>query len=286
MESDAIGDLLHAMAQLGYKEHSNVRYEWRFADGDYGRLPRLAAELAKMKPDVIVTEGTPATRAARQAAPTTPIVMTVTGDPIASGFISTLAQPGGNITGLTQISADVALKELELHKSVAPKLAHLAHLSNPDNPASVAVRKSLQAASQKVGIRLSAYEARSFAEIEAAFIAIKQGHAEALIVSRDILFFDHRRKIVTLATKNRLPTSYGYTDYAEVGGLMSYGWSIREQWRRAASYVDRILKGAKPRDMPVEQPTTLELVLNLKTAKALGVTFPRDVLVRADRVIE
>jgi putative ABC transport system substrate-binding protein len=263
-----------------------VQYEWRFANGDYKRLPSLAAELAKLKPDVMITEGTPATRAAKQAAPATSIVMTVIGDPIGNGFIGTLAQPGGNITGVTQITVDLTPKEMELLQSVVPKLTHLAYLRNPDNPADPAALKSLQAASLKAGIRLSAYESRNLTEIQATFVAIRKNRAEAILVGRDLILLNHCKEIAALAARNRLPACYGFTEYVEVGGLMSYGRSIREQYRRAASYVDKILKGAKPRDLPVDQPTTLELVLNLKAANALGITFPRDVLVRADRVIE
>lgn len=286
LQTDAMGELPRAMAELGYRERAKVQYEWRFAEGNYRRLPDLAAELANLKVDVIVTEGTPAARAAKQASGTTPIVMVVSGDPVGTGLIKTLAQPGGNITGISQISTEVETKLLDLLVSIVPRLSNIAYLKNPDSPAATTVFENLKPVAQKVGVRLWPLDASNLTEIEQAFVAANQARADAMIVSRDLMLLDHRHKVVALAEKNHLPACYGFAEYVAAGGLMSYGRSIAEQYRRAASYVDRILKGARPRDLPVEQPTTLELVLNLKTASALGITFPPNVLVLADKVIE
>jgi len=286
MERDAMAQFPRAMASVGHREHTNAQYEWRFAKDDYRSLPDLATQLVRLNVDVILTEGTPATGAAKQATETIPIVMVGSGDPVGTGLIKTLAQPGGNVTGLSQIGGDVTAKQLDLLLSMVPRLNHVAYVVNPNSAASVPILKNLQAAARKIGIGVTPLEARSLAEIDSAFAAAKKARVGAILVANDLMALGHRTHIVALAAKNRTPAAYGYVEYAEAGGLLSYGQSLAEQYRRAAAYVDKILKGAKPADLPVEQASTFELAINLKTAKALGLKVPSATLQRADRVIE
>ena len=281
-----MGEFPRAMADLGLREHTKVQYEWRFAEDEYRRLPDLATQLAKLEVDVILTEGTPATRAAKQAAQTIPIVMVGSGDPVGTGLIKTLAQPGGNVTGLSQIGVDVTAKQLDLLHSVVRRLTHVAYIINPNSPASGPILKNLQAAAQKIGVRVTPLDGRSLTEIESAFAAAKKARVDALLVANDLMALGHRQQIVALAAKNRLPAAYGYVEYAQSGGLLSYGPGLGEQYRRASAYVDKILKGAKPADLPVEQASRFELAINVKTAKALGLKIPSSILQRADQVID
>ena len=274
------------LRELGYVEGQNIAIEYRFAEGRPERLPALAAELVRLKVDVIVTGPPPAPEAAKQATSTIPIVFAVTGDPVAEGLVASVARPGGNITGLASISGELVGKQLELLKEVAPKISRVAVLQNPSNNAHPAVLRQADGAARTLGLQLHILQARTPAEVEAAFAAMRRQRAGGVLVLRDPLFFAQRTQIVALAAKSRLPAVYGNREHAEAGGLMAYGANAPLMFRRAATYVDKILKGAKPADLPVEQPTRFELVINLKTAKALGLTIPQAVLVRADQVIQ
>ena len=274
------------LRELGYVEGKNLVIEWRFADGKYERLPGLAAELVQLKMDVIVTVTTPATSAAQKATTTLPIVMGNVSDPVGAGIVKSLAHPGGNITGLSNIATDISPKLLEMLHSMAPKLSRVVVLVNPNNSYHTTALKDVQAAAQRTGVTILSLDARTPQEIEKAFSAMAREKAGAVIVLRDPFFVEQLRQIAELAAKHRLPSISGTPDYAEAGGLMSYGSSSTDQIRRVATYVDKILKGAKPADLPVEQPTKFELFINGKTAKALGLKIPQSLLVMADKVIE
>ena len=274
------------LRDLGYVEGKNIVIEYRWAEAKYERLPGLAAELVQLKVDVIVAGGTPAIQAAQQATTTIPIVMGTSADPVGTGFIASLSRPGGNITGLTDIAGDVSVKYLELLRVAVPKLSRVAVLANPGHPLHPGMLKNIQAAARTTGVNVSPLQASTASQIEAAFGAIKRERAGALIVLPDSLFFTQVRQIAELAAKNRLPTMFSTGELVEAGGLMSYGQNSLERFRRAATYIDKILKGVKPADLPVEQPTRLELVINMKTAKAIGLTISQDLLFRADTVIE
>ena len=275
------------ISELGYVEGKNVVIEWRFANGEYERLPAMAAELVRLRVDVIVADSSPAIRAAQRATTTIPIVFPTTGDPVGSGFVASLARPGGNITGLSNANLDVSAKHLELLLTVAPRLSLVAVLGNPGSSTHAAIVKDLQAAAlQHGGVRLLSVEARTPEDIERAFAVITQQRAGGLIIAPDaFLISQQAQHIAALAIKHRLP-SITTRGYAEAGGLMTYGYHIEDSFRRSALYVDKILKGTKPADLPVEQPTKFELVINMKTAKALSLTIPPSILLRADRAIE
>ena len=285
-QSGSWKEFTRGMRELGYVEGKNIVIEWRFADGQYERLPGLAAELVKMKVDVIVVPGTPATSAAQKATTTIPIVMANIADPVGSGFVKSLARPGTNITGLSNLTGDLASKHLEMLLNTIPALSRVAVLINPDTSSHVAALKNIQAAAQKSKVTILPAEARTAQEIEKSFSSIKRQNAGAVIVIADPVFGAQRHQIVELAAKNRLPTMGPFRSYAEAGFLMSYGQNSQDNYRRAAVFVDRIIKGANPADIPVEQPTKLELVINVKTAKALGIAIPQSVLLQASRVIE
>ncbi len=240
----------------------------------------------RLKVDVIVTAAPPAPEAAKQATRTIPIVFAVTSDPVAEGLVASVARPGGNITGLASIAPEVVGKQLEPLKEVAPKVSRVAVLQNPSHHAHPPMLRQAEGAARALGVQLHILQARTPAEIEAAFAAMRRQRAGGVLVLRDPLFNAQRTQIAALAAKSRLPAVYGNREYAEAGGLMAYGASSPHMFRRAATYVDKILKGAKPADLPVEQPTRFELVVNLKTAKALRLTIPPSVLVRADQVIQ
>jgi putative ABC transport system substrate-binding protein len=280
------GPFRQGMRKLGYVEGKNLIIEWRSADGKSERLPGLAVELVQLKVDVIVAGGTQATSTAQKATTTIPIVMGSIGDPVAGGFVKSLAHPGGNITGVSNIASNIGPKQLEMLLSMVPKLSRVAILVNPDNSALTTALKNVQATAQRTGVTILAFEARTPQEIENAFSQMTRQKAGGLIVTRDASLNQQVRQIAELAAKNRLPTIAGLREYVEAGGLMSYGTNLADQYRRAATYVDKILKGAKPADLPVEQPTKLELVINRKTAKALGLTIPQPLLISADKVIE
>jgi ABC-type uncharacterized transport system substrate-binding protein len=274
------------LRDLGYLEGKNIVIEYRWAEGKYDRFPDLAAELVRLKVDVIVTGGTPATQAAMRATTTIPIVMMATGDPLRTGLVASLARPGGNVTGTTQLGAEVAGKRLQILKETVPKLSRVAFLRNPASAAHAPYFNDLQAAARGLRLTVQSVEVQEPNEFEAAFARMTRERPDALIVTGDAIHQLRQAWIVDFAAKRRLPALYQLKDYVEAGGLMSYGASISDNYRRAATYVDKILKGAKPADLPVQQPTKFELVINLKTAKALGLTIPQTLLQRADQVIE
>ena len=271
---------------MGYVEGQNIAIESRSAEGKDDRLPALAADLVRSKVDVIVAASGAATRAVQQTTRTIPIVMSLVSDPVGSGLVASLARPGGNVTGLTIMAPDLMAKQLELLKEVVPKVTRVALLQNPDNPASAAQLREAEAAARALRIQPETLEARNPQEIEGAFAAMIRKRAGALLILSAAIFFTQRRQIAELAAKGRLPSIVGTRDYPDAGGLMAYGPSLPDLERRAASFVDKVLRGAKPADLPVEQPTKFELVINLKTAKALGLTIPPSVLGRADQIIE
>ncbi len=277
---------LAGMRDLGYLEGKNLVIEGRYADGHYERLPEFASELTRLNVDVIVAAPSPAIRAAQQATTTIPIVFPATGDPVGSGFVASLARPGGNLTGLSNTTLDVAAKTLDLLRTILPRMSLVAVLANPGSSTEAAMLKSIAAAAQKMGVQVLTVEARTPGEIEAAFATMRQDRAEAVVVVADALMNMQRRQIAELAIKFRLPSITQGRIFASAGGLMSYGADTTESYRRAAAYVDKILRGANPGDLPVEQPTKLELVINLKTGKALGLTIPQSLLLRADEVLQ
>lgn len=274
------------LRESGYIEGQNIAVEYRFARGEIGRLPALAAELARLKLDVVVTPGTPASLAAKQATSTIPIVFVGVADAVGAGLVANLPRPGGNMTGLTGISAELGGKRLEFLKQVAPKASRVAVLYNPADRANVLVFNGLQESAPALGLTLQPLEVRKPGEFEGAFVAMTRQGAQALFVAAGVLTSQNRRVVVDLAAARRIPAMWGDREFVEAGGLMSYAVNFYDQIRRAATYVDRILKGAKPRDLPVEQPTKYELLINLKTAKALGLTIPQSLLLRVDEVIE
>ena len=274
------------LAKLGYVEGRNITIESRWAAGRYERLPGLAAELVRLKADVIVTAAVPAIQAAREATSTIPIVMAVVVDPVATGLVASLARPGGNITGLSAMTPELVGKQLEMLREIAPKVSRVAVLWNPANAGNPPQLRAAELAARGLGMRLQAVEARRPGEIDGAFAAMTREGAGALVVLVDVVFVDQGKRIAELAGAHRLPAVYGLTEHVSAGGLMAYAPSFQDSYRRAAAYVDKILRGANPGDLPVEQPTQFELVINLKTAKALGLTIPPSLLGRADEVIE
>ena len=274
------------LRELGYVEGQNIAIESRWAEGKDDRLPAFAADLVRSKVDIIVAQSGAATQAAQQATRTIPIVMSLSNDAVGSGLVASLARPGGNITGLTIIAPDLAGKQFQLLKEVVPKVSRVALLTNPANPASAPFLREAEAATRALGVRLQTLETRNPQEIDSAFAAMTSERAGALLILPDVIFLSQRRQIAELATKRRLPSVYGVGEYAEAGGLMAYGANHIDLVRRAATYVDKILKGAKPADLPVAQPTKFDLVINLRTAKAIGLTIPPSLLQRADQIID
>jgi len=274
------------LRELGWVEGKNFALEIRAAEGKYERFPAFAAELVRLKVDVIAAAVRLAAEAAQNATRTIPIVMVVVSDPVGSGLVGSLARPGGNITGLSMLAVELSAKRLEILKEAIPQISRVAVLRNPASTDHSLVVKEVERAARLLGIQLQILQSRGPEEFEGAFSAMTRGGAEALLVPADSMFFLHRTRLADLAAKSRLPTMYALTEHAEAGGLMAYAASLRHNYYRAATYVDKILKGAKPADLPVEQPTKFELVINLKTARALGLTIPPSVLIRADRVIE
>ena len=274
------------LKELGYVEGKNFVVEYRSADGNFERLRGLAAELVQLNPEVIVTLSTPPTQAVRQATSTIPIVMVSVGNPVETGLVASLARPGGNVTGVANFVGDISAKQVHLLVSAVPKLSRVGVLMNPANPSSVLIFEGIQAAPPVTGVRILPFRARTAEEIEQAFLKMSKDRAHALVVLADGFYFQQRVQITALAAKARLPAIYNVREYVEVGGLMSYGANALWIARRAAVYVDKILKGAKPADLPVEQPNTVELVINRKAARELGIKFPSEVLVRADLVID
>jgi len=274
------------LRELGYVEGKNILIEQRYAAGQFEKLPELAAELARLKVDVILAGGAPAAHAAKEATTTIPIVMGNAADPVGTGLVISLARPGGNITGLSDFFAGVITKRLELLKEVVPSASRVAVLLNPANPTNPLQLKMIQDIAPALGVTLLPLEAKKPEDINRAFTTMKKERAGALIVMGDPMFGTYPRRIRELAVKGRLPAIHGGRGAVDAGGLMSYGTNFEDLYRRAATYVDKILKGTKPADIPVEQPTKFELVINLKTAKQIGLTIPPNVLARADKVIK
>ena len=276
-----------ALGELSYVEGKDFNVEYRFGERKPGAVDALAAELVQLKVDVIVAAGDPSIQAARRATTTIPIVMVAAGDPVRGGLVASLARPGGNVTGMTFLSRELAGKRLELLKEAVPTASRVAVLWNPDNPGGLLGFKATQAAAETLRLTLQSFEVRKVADFEPAFRAMADGHAQAIIVLTDPLTSAFGgRLIADLAMKGRLPMMCELREFTNEGGLISYGPSLLSMAQRTATFVEKILKGAKPSDLPVEQPTRFELVINLKTAKALGLTIPQSVLIRADEVIE
>jgi putative ABC transport system substrate-binding protein len=279
--------LRHALEELGWRDGQNITIESRSVEGRFDRLPDAAAELVRLPVDVIIAGTTPAAQAARQVTTTIPIVTTVVSDPVASGLVASLGRPGGNVTGLTLLAGpEIVGKYLELLKAAVPALSRLAILWNPSQTSHPPLIRQAETGARSIGCQLRLVAAQSVAEFDGAFLTMRQERADALLVLADPVFFLQRALLANLAEKNRLPAMYGLREHVDAGGLMAYAASIHDLYRRAALYIDKIFKGAKPADLPVEQPTKFELVINLKTAKALRLTIPPSLLARADQVIE
>jgi putative ABC transport system substrate-binding protein len=274
------------MRELGYLRGKNLAVEYRSADGDYERLPQLAGELVALKVELILAAGGPAVAAAQKATNRIPIVMATAGDPVGSGFVRTLARPGGNITGLTDVAADMGIKLLDTLLSAVPGVTHVGVLANSGNPSHATYMNSIQDGARSAGARVLRTEARNERDIDAAFATMAKERVQGAIALTDPAFNTQQQQIAALAAKHRLPCISGHRQYVHAGGLMSYGPDFAHSFRRAAAYVDRILKGTNPADLPVEQSSRFELAVNLKTAKALGLSIPGALLVRADEVVQ
>jgi len=275
-----------ALGEHGWIEGKNISFEYRYAEGRHDRYLDLATDLVRLKVDAIIATATADALAAQKATQTIPIVMVAAGDPVASGLAKSLARPGGNVTGLTQISVELVGKRLELLKEMVPKLSRVAVLWNPQGLLSSSGWKELQLPAQQLGVQLHSLEVRSAKDFDHAFGEATKARAGALFIAPDVLMVANLKRIADLATKNRLASIYHLSEFANVGGLVAYGPDRADLFRRAATFVHKILKGAKPADLPVEQPTKFELVVNMKIAKALGITIPQTILVRATKVIE
>jgi len=273
------------LRELGYVEGKNIVIDYRYAEGKLDRLRELATELVRLKVDIIVSAGPQSTRAAKEATATIPIVMAFDFDPVGNGFVASLARPGGNITGLSTLAPEISGKQLELLKEIVPSLSRVAVLGNSTDPGNAQVVGETERAAVALGVQHLYLDVRAPADIETAFRAASKGRADAVLSLSSFLFISQRKQLVDLAVKSRLPAIYDRAEYVEDGGLMTYSVSQPDLFRRAATYVDKILKGAKPADLPVEQPKKFELIINLKAAKQIGLTIPPNVLVRADKVI-
>jgi len=274
------------MRELGYVEGRNVVLEPRWADGHHDRMPALVAELVRLKADVIVAAATPANLAARAGAGSIPVVMVAVADPLRIGLVDSLARPGGRMTGLSLLTPELSGKRLSMLAEVAGQMRRVAVLNNPDNSSYAVFLQETSGAAKGMQIQIHTLDARNSGEIERAFEGASRLGAQALIVFDDPVLWSHRKQVVTLAAQARLPVMYGYSEFVDEGGLISYGPHRPDLYRRTAAYVDRILKGANPAELPIERPTRFELFVNLKTAKSLGLAIPKSVLLRADRVIE
>jgi putative tryptophan/tyrosine transport system substrate-binding protein len=273
------------LRDLGYVEGKNVVIEFRWAEGNYARLPELAVELVRLKPDVLVTHAPPGTLAAKRATSTIPIVMGVAGDAVATGLVASLARPGANVTGSSFLLPELTAKRLEILKEVVPDMTRVGVLLNPDNPANTSTLRAMEHTARSIKLQIHRVEARSPADFTGAFTAMVKGRAGALAMYDDAMFFAHAEQIADLARKHKLPT-IGSVEFVKAGGLLGFGVNFPDLWRRAAGFVDKIFKGAKPADLPVEQPSRFEVVINLKTARGLGITIPPSLRLRADHVIE
>jgi putative ABC transport system substrate-binding protein len=286
LEANLVGPFRDGLRELGYVEGRDLVIEYRWAEGQYERFPALIAELIALKVELIVTAGTPAAVAVRRATTAVPLVMVAVGDPVGTGLVKSLARTGGNLTGLVSIAPDLEGKRLELLTEVVPKLSHVAFLMNPANAFHVTSEKQARVAAKALHLRVEFFPVRAESEFDRAFQAMSSQRPGALVMLADRLFLHHRARIVDFAARNRLPTVYAYTELVEAGGLMSFGPSYPGMHRRAAYFVDRILKGVQPADLPMEQPAKFELVINLRAARALGLTIPQPVLLRADDLIQ
>ena len=285
LESKEAQAFRQGLRDAGYTEGRDVVIEWRLANGDFARVPELAADLVQRKVDVIVVQSTLAAEAAKRATSSIPIVMASVADPVGSGLVTSLAHPGGNVTGLSLMATELSAKRLQLLKEAIPRLTRVAVLWNADTPFHAKVIENLKAAASSLSIELSIVSVKTPEQFGPAFSTVSRARAQALYVIEDSFFLTHRTTLLKLASKARLPSIYGARAYAEAGGLMSYGVNRGDVFRRSAGYVDKILKGAKPGDLPIDQPTNFELVVNLKTAKALGITIPQSILLQANEVI-
>jgi putative ABC transport system substrate-binding protein len=283
--SDRVEAFRQGLRELGYVERKNIIIEWRYAEGKADLLPALAAELVRLKVDVIVTAAPPPTRAAKGATATIPIVMAFDDDPVGNGFIASLAQPGGNITGLPNLSPEISGKQLELLMGIVPKIARVAVFGTSTRPGNARSLKEIEHAAAAFGLKVQYVDVLDSKDLETAFRGASKEHADALLVFGGSVFDSRRKQLTELSLRNRLPAIYPRQEFVEEGGLMTYGPSVTDLFRRAATFVDKILKGRTPADLPVEQPTKFEFIVNLKAAKQIGLTIPPNVLVRADRVI-
>jgi putative ABC transport system substrate-binding protein len=287
LSAESLGAFPRGMRELGYVEGKNLVIEWRFADGKIERLPELATDLVRANVEVMVSTSTNNTHALQKATSTIPIVMTTVADPVGRTFVKSLARPGGNITGLSNMLFELRAKQLEMLHSVTPKLARMAALFNPNSPANFDGIKILEDAAKKLGVRVVSLEAHTAQHIENAFARMAKESIQAILVVQDtVLFQSHRHQIAESAMKLRLPSIASTQAFAEAGVLMSYGANVPDIYRRAATYVDKILKGANPAELPIEQPMRFDLVVNMKTARALGLKLPDEIMVRAERLIE
>ena len=286
LEANLLDAFREGLRELGYEEGRNIVIEYRWANGAYDYFPVLVAELIAAKVDAIVTAGTPAALAVKNATTNVPLVMVAVGDPIGTGLVPSLARPGGNLTGLSSIAPDLEGKRLQLLREVAPALSHVAMFINSLNPFHISSMEQARAAAQAMGIKLQLHDIRKSEDLDDAFTAIRKERPDALLILADRVFLHNRERIVDFANEQRLPNVSAYKELVEVGGLMSYGPSYEDMHKRAAIYVDKILKGAKPADLPIEQPSKFTFIVNLKAAKTLGVTVPSQLLGLVDQLIE
>jgi putative ABC transport system substrate-binding protein len=286
LEANLVGPFRDGLRERGYVEGRNLVLDFRWAEGRYERLPALVAELIALQPDVIVTAGTPAALAVKRATSTIPLVMVAVGDPVGSGLVASLGHPGGNLTGLVSIAPDLEGKRLELLKEIVPRLSAVAFLKNPSNRFHVTSEKQARKAARTLHLKPEFFPVRTEAELEPAFKAIAAWRPDALVMLADRVFLHNRTRIVEFTERSHLPAVYPYVELVEAGGLLSFGPSYPGMHRRAAYYVDRILKGTRPADLPMEQPEKFQQIVNLKAARSLGLTIPEPVLLRADRVLE
>jgi putative tryptophan/tyrosine transport system substrate-binding protein len=274
------------LRELGYVEGKNIVIEYRYAEGNLNRPNQFSAEFVRLKVDVIVTAAPSSTRAAKEATSTIPIVMAFDNDPVGNGFVASLARPGGNITGLSTLTPEISGKQLEILKEIIPRLSHVAVLETPTIPGYAQIFKEMEIAAAEFKVQLQYLDVRGPEDIEAVFREARKGRADAVLALASPILDSHRTQIADFAAKSRLPAIYWAAEWVEAGGLMTYGASVTDLYRRAATYVDKILKGAKPADLPVEQPIKFEFIVNLKAAKQIGLTIPPNVLARADKVIK
>jgi putative tryptophan/tyrosine transport system substrate-binding protein len=286
LEANLVGAFREGLREQGYEEGRNIAIEYRWADGNYERFSVLVTELIAVKVDVIVTAGTPAALAMKNATTTVPLVMVAVGDPVGTGLVPSLARPGGNLTGLSSIAPDLEGKRLQLLREVVPALSHVAMFVNSFNPFHVSSMKQARAAAQAMGIKLQLHDISKSEDLDGAFAAIREERPDALLILADRIFLHNRERLMDFTREQRLPNVNAYKELVEIGGLMSYGPSYEDMHKRAAIYVDKILKGAKPADLPIEQPNKFTFIVNLKAAKALGVTVPSQLLGLADQLIE